>query len=159
MVSQITAGRKEDTVAARHFNSTGAQVDDAPSYFFSFFCSRGLPFISHLDSLPNFTRSSDGPVRLPIVDKYKVSNQRRVVLRLSRGRDRKCVTACLLHRTVLSQQICGRHFFFLSGFCLLCQNLLCSLFNLLFPFLLDYFSVIAPTCLHTHTEHTHCKSL
>ncbi|XP_053708994.1 eukaryotic peptide chain release factor GTP-binding subunit ERF3A [Synchiropus splendidus] len=31
----------------------------------------GLPFISHLDSLPNFTRSSDGPVRLPIVDKYK----------------------------------------------------------------------------------------
>ncbi|TWW81542.1 Eukaryotic peptide chain release factor GTP-binding subunit ERF3A [Takifugu flavidus] len=31
----------------------------------------GLPFISHLDSLPNFTRTSDGPVRLPIVDKYK----------------------------------------------------------------------------------------
>uniref|UniRef100_A0A8C5B6V9 G1 to S phase transition 1 n=1 Tax=Gadus morhua TaxID=8049 RepID=A0A8C5B6V9_GADMO len=31
----------------------------------------GLPFISHLDSLPSFTRSSDGPVRLPIVDKYK----------------------------------------------------------------------------------------
>uniref|UniRef100_G3NKR5 G1 to S phase transition 1 n=1 Tax=Gasterosteus aculeatus aculeatus TaxID=481459 RepID=G3NKR5_GASAC len=31
----------------------------------------GLPFISHLDSLPNFTRSNDGPVRLPIVDKYK----------------------------------------------------------------------------------------
>nr|XP_020476024.1 eukaryotic peptide chain release factor GTP-binding subunit ERF3A [Monopterus albus] len=31
----------------------------------------GLPFISHLDSLPIFTRSSDGPVRLPIVDKYK----------------------------------------------------------------------------------------
>uniref|UniRef100_A0AAQ5YZE4 Tr-type G domain-containing protein n=1 Tax=Amphiprion ocellaris TaxID=80972 RepID=A0AAQ5YZE4_AMPOC len=31
----------------------------------------GLPFIAHLDSLPNFTRSSDGPVRLPIVDKYK----------------------------------------------------------------------------------------
>uniref|UniRef100_A0A8C4F2W6 G1 to S phase transition 1 n=1 Tax=Dicentrarchus labrax TaxID=13489 RepID=A0A8C4F2W6_DICLA len=31
----------------------------------------GLPFIDHLDSLPNFTRSSDGPVRLPIVDKYK----------------------------------------------------------------------------------------
>lgn len=38
------------------------------------FCSRGLPFISHLDSLPNFTRSSDGPIRLPIVDKYKVSS-------------------------------------------------------------------------------------
>ncbi|KAL7378922.1 hypothetical protein ABVT39_020759 [Epinephelus coioides] len=31
----------------------------------------GLPFIPHLDSLPNFNRSSDGPVRLPIVDKYK----------------------------------------------------------------------------------------
>ncbi|CAL8272064.1 unnamed protein product [Lota lota] len=31
----------------------------------------GLPFIPHLDSLPIFSRSSDGPVRLPIVDKYK----------------------------------------------------------------------------------------
>uniref|UniRef100_A0A671V4N1 G1 to S phase transition 1, like n=1 Tax=Sparus aurata TaxID=8175 RepID=A0A671V4N1_SPAAU len=31
----------------------------------------GLPFIPHLDSLPHFNRSSDGPVRLPIVDKYK----------------------------------------------------------------------------------------
>ncbi|KAK3529695.1 hypothetical protein QTP70_033671 [Hemibagrus guttatus] len=31
----------------------------------------GLPFIPHLDSLPNFTRSSDGPIRLPIVDKYR----------------------------------------------------------------------------------------
>ncbi|XP_072311696.1 eukaryotic peptide chain release factor GTP-binding subunit ERF3A isoform X1 [Eucyclogobius newberryi] len=31
----------------------------------------GFPFIPHLDSLPNFTRSNDGPVRLPIVDKYK----------------------------------------------------------------------------------------
>ncbi|XP_063076654.1 eukaryotic peptide chain release factor GTP-binding subunit ERF3A [Engraulis encrasicolus] len=31
----------------------------------------GLPFIPHLDSLPNFNRSMDGPVRLPIVDKYK----------------------------------------------------------------------------------------
>ncbi|KAM6913977.1 G1 to S phase transition 1, like [Lycodopsis pacificus] len=31
----------------------------------------GLPFISHLDSLPHYKRSSDGPVRLPIVDKYK----------------------------------------------------------------------------------------
>uniref|UniRef100_A0AAR2IV39 G1 to S phase transition 1 n=1 Tax=Pygocentrus nattereri TaxID=42514 RepID=A0AAR2IV39_PYGNA len=32
----------------------------------------GLPFIPHLDSLPNFNRSSDGPIRLPIVDKYRV---------------------------------------------------------------------------------------
>lgn len=38
-----------------------------PAFFF-----RGLPFISHLDSLPNFNRSSEGPIRLSIVDKYKV---------------------------------------------------------------------------------------
>ncbi|XP_036030563.1 eukaryotic peptide chain release factor GTP-binding subunit ERF3B isoform X2 [Onychomys torridus] len=31
----------------------------------------GLPFIPYLDSLPNFNRSIDGPIRLPIVDKYK----------------------------------------------------------------------------------------
>ncbi|XP_049988211.1 eukaryotic peptide chain release factor GTP-binding subunit ERF3B [Alexandromys fortis] len=31
----------------------------------------GLPFIPYLDSLPNFNRSVDGPIRLPIVDKYK----------------------------------------------------------------------------------------
>ncbi|XP_077002608.1 eukaryotic peptide chain release factor GTP-binding subunit ERF3B [Tamandua tetradactyla] len=31
----------------------------------------GLPFISYLDNLPNFNRSIDGPIRLPIVDKYK----------------------------------------------------------------------------------------
>ncbi|MEE6497575.1 hypothetical protein FKM82_002774 [Ascaphus truei] len=31
----------------------------------------GLPFIPYLDNLPNFNRSFDGPVRLPIVDKYK----------------------------------------------------------------------------------------
>ncbi|KAL0983962.1 hypothetical protein UPYG_G00135260 [Umbra pygmaea] len=31
----------------------------------------GLPFIAHLDSLPTFNRITDGPVRLPIVDKYK----------------------------------------------------------------------------------------
>ncbi|XP_073503789.1 eukaryotic peptide chain release factor GTP-binding subunit ERF3A isoform X1 [Phyllobates terribilis] len=31
----------------------------------------GLPFIPYLDQLPNFNRSYDGPVRLPIVDKYK----------------------------------------------------------------------------------------
>uniref|UniRef100_A0A672GGL1 G1 to S phase transition 1 n=1 Tax=Salarias fasciatus TaxID=181472 RepID=A0A672GGL1_SALFA len=31
----------------------------------------GFAIYCHLDSLPNFTRSSDGPVRLPIVDKYK----------------------------------------------------------------------------------------
>uniref|UniRef100_H2ZWY2 G1 to S phase transition 1 n=1 Tax=Latimeria chalumnae TaxID=7897 RepID=H2ZWY2_LATCH len=30
-----------------------------------------LPFIPYLDNLPNFNRSVDGPVRLPIVDKYK----------------------------------------------------------------------------------------
>ncbi|XP_077305027.1 eukaryotic peptide chain release factor GTP-binding subunit ERF3A isoform X1 [Lithobates pipiens] len=31
----------------------------------------GLPFIPYLDILPHFNRSVDGPVRLPIVDKYK----------------------------------------------------------------------------------------
>ncbi|XP_053550544.1 eukaryotic peptide chain release factor GTP-binding subunit ERF3A isoform X1 [Bombina bombina] len=31
----------------------------------------GLPFIPYLDNLPIFNRSFDGPVRLPIVDKYK----------------------------------------------------------------------------------------
>ncbi|RMC17757.1 hypothetical protein DUI87_05422 [Hirundo rustica rustica] len=36
------------------------------------FCSfSGLPFIPYLDNLPNFNRSVDGPIRLPIVDKYK----------------------------------------------------------------------------------------
>ncbi|XP_072298452.1 G1 to S phase transition 1, like [Eucyclogobius newberryi] len=47
---------------------TGANLKDAtdlcPWYI-------GLPFIPHLDSLPNLYRSKDGPVRLPIVDKYK----------------------------------------------------------------------------------------
>uniref|UniRef100_A0A4W3IFV0 G1 to S phase transition 1 n=1 Tax=Callorhinchus milii TaxID=7868 RepID=A0A4W3IFV0_CALMI len=31
----------------------------------------GLPFIPHLDNLPHFNRSCIGPVRIPIVDKYK----------------------------------------------------------------------------------------
>ncbi|KAF4027049.1 hypothetical protein G4228_019218 [Cervus hanglu yarkandensis] len=31
----------------------------------------GLPFIPYLDNMPNFNRSIDGPIRLPIVDKYK----------------------------------------------------------------------------------------
>ncbi|KAM4697582.1 eukaryotic peptide chain release factor GTP-binding subunit ERF3A isoform 2-T2 [Rhinophrynus dorsalis] len=39
-------------------------VDFCPWY-------NGLPFIPYLDNLPNFHRSYDGPVRLPIVDKYK----------------------------------------------------------------------------------------
>uniref|UniRef100_A0A671V5P5 G1 to S phase transition 1 n=1 Tax=Sparus aurata TaxID=8175 RepID=A0A671V5P5_SPAAU len=47
---------------------TGANLKDPVSECLWY---TGLPFISHLDSLPNFTRSSDGPVRLPIVDKYK----------------------------------------------------------------------------------------
>uniref|UniRef100_A0A8C7FDB1 G1 to S phase transition 1 n=1 Tax=Oncorhynchus kisutch TaxID=8019 RepID=A0A8C7FDB1_ONCKI len=37
----------------------------------SVLCRKGLPFIPHLDSLPSFNRITDGPVRLPIVDKYK----------------------------------------------------------------------------------------
>ncbi|CAH2306980.1 eukaryotic peptide chain release factor GTP-binding subunit ERF3A isoform X1 [Pelobates cultripes] len=39
-------------------------VDFCPWY-------NGLSFIPYLDNLPNFNRSYDGPVRLPIVDKYK----------------------------------------------------------------------------------------
>ncbi|XP_043568049.1 eukaryotic peptide chain release factor GTP-binding subunit ERF3A [Chiloscyllium plagiosum] len=31
----------------------------------------GLPFIPYLDNLPHFYRASTGPVRVPIVDKYK----------------------------------------------------------------------------------------
>lgn len=31
----------------------------------------GLPFIPYLDHLPNFNRSVDGPIILPVVDKYK----------------------------------------------------------------------------------------
>ncbi|XP_052405135.1 eukaryotic peptide chain release factor GTP-binding subunit ERF3A [Carassius gibelio] len=47
---------------------TGANLKEPAEY-----CPwyTGLPFIPHLDSLPNFNRSNDGPVRLPIVDKYK----------------------------------------------------------------------------------------
>ncbi|XP_037054763.1 eukaryotic peptide chain release factor GTP-binding subunit ERF3B [Peromyscus leucopus] len=47
---------------------TGANIKEQ-----SDFCPwyTGLPFIPYLDSLPNFSRSVDGPIRLPIVDKYK----------------------------------------------------------------------------------------
>ncbi|XP_052588813.1 eukaryotic peptide chain release factor GTP-binding subunit ERF3B [Peromyscus californicus insignis] len=47
---------------------TGANIKEQ-----SDFCPwyTGLPFIPYLDSLPNFNRSTDGPIRLPIVDKYK----------------------------------------------------------------------------------------
>ncbi|XP_004478029.1 eukaryotic peptide chain release factor GTP-binding subunit ERF3B [Dasypus novemcinctus] len=47
---------------------TGANLKEQ-----SDFCSwyTGLPFIPYLDNLPNFNRSIDGPIRLPIVDKYK----------------------------------------------------------------------------------------
>uniref|UniRef100_A0A8C1QUT9 G1 to S phase transition 1, like n=1 Tax=Cyprinus carpio TaxID=7962 RepID=A0A8C1QUT9_CYPCA len=40
----------------------------------------GLPFIPHLDSLPNFNRSSDGPVRLPIVDKFIICHDMGTVI-------------------------------------------------------------------------------
>ncbi|XP_055463999.1 eukaryotic peptide chain release factor GTP-binding subunit ERF3B [Psammomys obesus] len=47
---------------------TGANIKEQ-----SDFCPwyTGLPFIPYLDSLPNFNRSIDGPIRLPVVDKYK----------------------------------------------------------------------------------------
>ncbi|XP_044159202.1 eukaryotic peptide chain release factor GTP-binding subunit ERF3A isoform X2 [Bufo gargarizans] len=47
---------------------TGANLKD-PVDFCPWY--NGLPFIPYLDHLPNFCRSFDGPVRLPIVDKYK----------------------------------------------------------------------------------------
>ncbi|XP_056390807.1 eukaryotic peptide chain release factor GTP-binding subunit ERF3A isoform X2 [Hyla sarda] len=47
---------------------TGANLKD-PVDFCPWYI--GLPFIPYLDNLPNFNRSYDGPVRLPIVDKYK----------------------------------------------------------------------------------------
>nr|XP_055048510.1 G1 to S phase transition 1, like [Misgurnus anguillicaudatus] len=47
---------------------TGANLKE-PAEFCPWYT--GLPFIPHLDNLPNLNRSSDGPVRLPIVDKYK----------------------------------------------------------------------------------------
>ncbi|MGH0130126.1 UNVERIFIED_CONTAM: hypothetical protein FKN15_041177 [Acipenser sinensis] len=47
---------------------TGANLKE-PAEFCTWYS--GLPFIPHLDSLPNFNRSSNGPVRLAIVDKYK----------------------------------------------------------------------------------------
>ncbi|KAJ1057488.1 hypothetical protein K5549_000258 [Capra hircus] len=47
---------------------TGANIKEQ-----SDFCPwyTGLPFIPYLDNMPNFSRSIDGPIRLPIVDKYK----------------------------------------------------------------------------------------
>lgn len=56
---------------------------------FVVFLYRGLPFIPHLDSLPNFNRSSDGPVRLPIVDKYKASKVHEHILVLNGVFDNK----------------------------------------------------------------------
>ncbi|XP_066496650.1 eukaryotic peptide chain release factor GTP-binding subunit ERF3A isoform X2 [Tiliqua scincoides] len=47
---------------------TGANLKE-PSDFCPWYI--GLPFIPYLDNLPNFNRSVDGPIRLPIVDKYK----------------------------------------------------------------------------------------
>jgi translation elongation factor EF-1alpha len=33
---------------------------------------RGPTFIDYLDSLPSFNRSIDGPLRMPIIERYKV---------------------------------------------------------------------------------------
>ena len=45
------------------------------SYKFVILCClscRGPSFISYLDELPSLTRRTDLPLRMPIVDKYKV---------------------------------------------------------------------------------------
>lgn len=60
--------------------------------FFNGYCSvlSGLPFIPYLDNLPNFNRSVDGPIRLPIVDKYKVPQ----ILKLLDFRGVKIIVFC-----------------------------------------------------------------
>lgn len=39
------------------------------------FCYRGPSLITYLDTMPSFNRSLNQPVRMPIVDRYKVSRQ------------------------------------------------------------------------------------
>uniref|UniRef100_A0A673WEM5 G1 to S phase transition 1 n=1 Tax=Salmo trutta TaxID=8032 RepID=A0A673WEM5_SALTR len=56
------------TAGVKHLIVLVNKMDD-PTVNWSL--ERGLPFIPHLDSLPSFSRITDGPVRLPIVDKYK----------------------------------------------------------------------------------------
>ncbi|KAH0631877.1 hypothetical protein JD844_019770 [Phrynosoma platyrhinos] len=57
---------KMDDPTVNWSNERSLHQTDFLSLFFS-----GLPFIPYLDNLPNFNRSVDGPIRLPIVDKYK----------------------------------------------------------------------------------------
>lgn len=100
------------------------------------FSNRGLPFIAHLDSLPNFTRSSDGPVRLPIVDKYKVSNWKLLVLISCKKKTKTIGSLCSAQ--LRSQRMSGCKISF--GSCSLCQNpfsLSCQ-FVILLP--LEFFS-------------------
>lgn len=42
----------------------------------------GPSLIQYLDSLPPVSRMSEGPVRLPIVDRYKVSSERVLKLKM-----------------------------------------------------------------------------
>lgn len=131
-----------------HFTTTEINVNKPNIYdygdFFLFF-TRGLPFIAHLDSLPNFTRSSDGPVRLPIVDKYKVSSWRPWMLFLKRE-----MCGSLSPPLHCPQQMSGRKNISLVSVHL-AKIFLCSLSSLSFSFLLGDF----PRA-HKHTR-THCS--
>ena len=41
-------------------------------HIFTILLFRGPSLIDYLDQLPSFNRSSDQPVRMPVVDRYKV---------------------------------------------------------------------------------------
>ncbi|NXU60201.1 ERF3A factor, partial [Horornis vulcanius] len=69
-VTEINSMRPPKTVW--EIGGDGASSEVVHEIETNAFCSfSGLPFIPYLDNLPNFNRSVDGPIRLPIVDKYK----------------------------------------------------------------------------------------
>ncbi|ETE59613.1 Eukaryotic peptide chain release factor GTP-binding subunit ERF3A, partial [Ophiophagus hannah] len=89
---------------------TGANLKEP-----SDFCPCGLPFIPYLDNLPNFNRSVDGPIRLPIVDKYKYKtvalagqSLSRVTLTLDKG-IRPCFDRILLTWLLFSHSFPSPH--------------------------------------------------
>ena len=41
--------------------------------FDAIFCCSGKSFLEYIDELPSLTRSVDGPLRIPISERYKVS--------------------------------------------------------------------------------------
>jgi len=60
----------EDTVFMPCSGMSGAMLKEHPSdHVLSWY--KGPTFIEHLDTLPSFNRSIDGPLRMPIVERYK----------------------------------------------------------------------------------------